>query len=365
MTRELSVVIPTFNERDNVEALIDRLATVLDGLSWEVVFVDDDSPDGTADAVAAIATRDDRVRCIRRIGRRGLSAACIEGILSVSAPYVAVMDADLQHDEALLPRMLEALKPGAVDIAIGSRYAKGGGVGDWASDRAAISRFATRLGRMVIKADLEDPMSGFFMVERHAFLQSVRHMSGTGFKILLDLFASSPRPLRFVELPYTFRRRHAGESKLDTMVAWEYLMLLGEKLFGGWIPVRFVLFVGVGALGLVVHLAVLGGLLKGPGLSFPISQTAAVIIAMTFNFIVNNVFTYHDKRLKGLGFLRGLISFYAACSLGALINLAVAIYLFDAGSPWWLAGAAGAVVGAVWNYAITATFTWKSERKGE
>jgi dolichol-phosphate mannosyltransferase len=142
-------------------------------------------------------------------------------------------------------------------------------------------------------------------------------------------------------------------------------MLLGEKLFGGWIPVRFVLFVGVGALGLVVHLAVLGGLLKGPGLSFPISQTAAVIIAMTFNFIVNNVFTYHDKRLKGLGFLRGLISFYAACSLGALINLAVAIYLFDAGSPWWLAGAAGAVVGAVWNYAITATFTWKSERKGE
>jgi dolichol-phosphate mannosyltransferase len=362
MTRELSVVIPTFNERENVEPLIERLTTVLDGLSWEVVFVDDDSPDGTADAVTAIATWDDRVRCIRRIGRRGLSAACIEGMLSTTTPYVAVMDADLQHDETLLPRMLETVKPGAVDIAIGSRYTEGGGVGDWSSERAAISRLATRLGRMVIKADLGDPMSGFFMVERHAFLEAVRHMSGTGFKILLDLFASSPRPLRFVELPYTFRQRHAGESKLDTMVAWEYVMLLGEKMFGGWIPVRFLLFAGVGALGLVVHLAVLGGLLKGPGLSFPISQTAAVIIAMTFNYFVNNVFTYRDKRLKGFGFLRGLFSFYAACSLGALINLAVAIYLFDASSPWWLAGTAGAVVGAVWNYAITATFTWNSGR---
>ena len=365
MTTELSVVVPTFNERDNVEPLIDRLTQVLDGLSWEIIFVDDDSPDGTADAVAAIAARDNRVRCIRRIGRRGLSSACIEGMLSSTSPYLAVMDADLQHDEALLPRMLEALKPGAVDVAVGSRYAEGGGVGEWSSARAAISRLATRLGRMVIKADLGDPMSGFFMVERRAFLEGVGHMSGTGFKTLLDLFASSPRPLRYVELPYTFRQRHAGESKLDTMVAWEYLVLLGEKLFGGWIPVRFLLFVGVGALGLVVHLAVLGGLLKGPGISFPVSQTAAVVVAMTFNFIVNNVFTYRDMRLKGLGFLRGLISFYAACGLGALINLAVAVTLFDAGSTWWLAGAAGAVVGAVWNYAMTATFTWKPGRTPE
>ena len=362
MTRELCVVVPTFNEIDNVEPLIDRLAAVLNGLSWEIVFVDDDSPDGTADAVAAIAARDDRVRCIRRIGRRGLSSACIEGMLSCTAPYLAVMDADLQHDEALLPRMLEALKAGETDAAVGSRYVEGGSIDEWSSERAAISRLATRLGRTVIKADLGDPMSGFFMVERRAFLEAARHMSGTGFKILLDLFASSPRPLRFVELPYTFRRRHAGESKLDTMVAWEYLVLLGEKLFGGWIPVRFLLFVGVGALGLVVHLAVLGELLMGPGLSFPISQTAAVIIAMTFNFTLNNVFTYRDKRLKGLGFLRGLLSFYAACGLGALINLAVAVTLFDGGSPWWMAGAAGAVVGAVWNYAITAIFTWKSGR---
>ena len=362
MTRELTVVVPTFNERDNVEPLLARLHEVLDGLSWEVTFVDDDSPDGTADVVRGIAAGDGRVRCIQRIGRRGLASACIEGMLASAAPYLAVIDADLQHDEALLPRMLKALKPGDVDVAVGSRYAEGGGVGAWSRDRIAISRLATRLGRKVVKADLTDPMSGFFMIRREAFHESVRHMSGKGFKVLLDLFASAPRDLRFVELPYTFRDRHAGLSKLDAWVAWEYLLLVGEKLFGRWLPIRFVFFIGVGGLGLIVHLAVLGSLFEGLGLTFGASQAVAVIAAMTFNFVLNNTFTYRDQRLRGLRFLRGLLSFYAACGLGALINFAVALAVFGTGGAWWLAGAAGAAVGAVWNYAITATFTWKSGR---
>lgn len=363
MGKELTVVVPTFNERDNVRALLKRLEAVLDGISWEVVFVDDDSPDGTSDLVREIAAGDDQVRGLQRIGRRGLSSACVEGMLSSAAPYLAVMDADLQHDETLLPKMLDTLKNGTdVEIVVGSRYMDGGSTGDWGKQRLFISRLATKLGQRVLKADLSDPMSGFFMIRRDAFHAAVRRVSGKGFKILLDLFASSPRPLKFEELPFVFRQRNAGESKLDTLVVWEYFLLLGEKLFGPWLPIRFLMFVAVGGLGLIVHLSVLGLLLKGPGLSFAVSQGLAVATAMVFNFGLNNVFTYRDQRLRDLALISGLFSFCAACSLGAFINYAAAVHLFGLGFAWWMAGFLGAVVGAVWNYAISSVFTWRRSR---
>lgn len=360
MTKDLTVVVPTFNEHGNVRALLDRLETVLDGVSWEVVFVDDDSPDGTSDLVREIAARDDRVRCLQRIGRRGLSSACIEGMLASASPYLAVIDADLQHDESLLPRMLAVLKADSdVEIVVGSRYMEGGSTGDWGKERLFISRFATRLGQKLLKVDLSDPMSGFFMIRRSAFEAAVRQLSGKGFKILLDLFASSPRPLKFAELPFEFRERHAGDSKLDTLVVWEYFLLLAEKVFGPWLPVRFLMFLTVGGMGLVVHLSVLGLLLRGFGVAFAVSQALAVAVAMVFNFGLNNVFTYRDQRLRGWAILYGLLSFCAACSLGAFINYATAVYLYGLDFPWWLSGFLGAVVGAVWNYAISSVFTWR------
>jgi dolichol-phosphate mannosyltransferase len=254
---ELAVVIPTMNERDNVPILVQRLNRVLAGIAWEAIFVDDDSPDGTADLVREIGRRQPHIRVVQRLGRRGLSSACIEGILASSAPYVAVMDGDLQHDEALLPAMLAEIKAARLDIVIASRYAGSGSVGDWQRSRVLISTFAGRLGRTVIKAELSDPMSGFFMITRDAFAATMRSLSGQGFKILLDLFASSPRPLAFAEMPLTFRRRLHGESKLDALVAWEYLLLLVQKLAGPAVPVRFLLFAAIGALGLGAHLAVL------------------------------------------------------------------------------------------------------------
>ena len=250
---ELSVVVPTFNERANVLELLQRLRECLAGHRWEVIFVDDDSPDGTAQFVREIGQRDNRVRCIQRIGRRGLSLACVEGMLASSAPYLAVIDGDLQHDETLLPHMLERLKQDQTDIVIGTRYAPGGELGDWNQSRAAISHFATRLSRLVLRADLSDPMSGFFMLRREAMERCVRKLSGIGFKILVDLFASSSRPLRFAELPYEFRTRKAGESKLDTQAAWDYVMLLLDKLIGHLIPVRFLAFSLVGGTGVLVH----------------------------------------------------------------------------------------------------------------
>src|SRR5260221_9147475 len=217
----LTIVVPTLNERDNIKPLIALLDAALPKVNWELMFVDDDSADDTAKHIRALALVDPRVRCILRIGRRGLSTACVEGVLACSAPFVAVMDADLQHDEALLPRMLEILQKENIDLVIGSRYAAGGGLGAWTSTRMQISQIGTKLARLICKQDISDPLSGFFMCRREVFESAVRRLSGQGFKILLDLLASSSRPLRVCELPFEFRNRRPGETKLDTLVEWE------------------------------------------------------------------------------------------------------------------------------------------------
>jgi dolichol-phosphate mannosyltransferase len=310
----LSVVVPTFNERENIQELIERLGTVLEGVAWEVIFVDDNSPDGTAALVREVAQHNPRVRVVHRIGRRGLSTACVEGMLASAAPYLAVMDADLQHDESILPAMLRAVKEDGHDIAVGSRYVEGGGMGEWGTDRQFASRFATHLSRLVLKASVKDPMSGFFLLKREVLEGAVDDLSGIGFKILLDLFASSPRSLRFIEVPYEFRTRRAGESKLDTAVLWDYLMMLLDKTLGRYVPIRFIPFALVGGAGVFIHLFVLWLVYDLGGARFATGQTVAAVIAMTFNFFVNNVLTYRDRQLRGWGLLRGWFSFTLATS---------------------------------------------------
>ena len=361
---ELSIIVPTFNERDSVAELSARLDAALSGIAWEVVFVDDDSPDGTLDVLAALARSDGRVRYIHRIGRRGLSSAVIEGVLSTNAPYVAVMDADLQHDEHALPAMLAQLRSDRADIAVGSRYVAGGGIETWDRGRVKASRLATRAAGLLARAQLSDPMSGFFMVTRPAFMSGVRQLSGQGFKILLDLLASTQAPLRVVEVPYTFRCRAHGESKLDSLVVWEYGVMLLDKAVGHLLPVRFLMFIAVGGLGVFVHMAVLAAL--HAQLSFLAAQGLAAVVAMTFNFFVNNTLTYRDRRLKGVRALtRGLFAFYAVCAVGAVANVGIANFLFQAenhaltAGNWFVSGAAGILVGAVWNYAASSVFTWR------
>ena len=358
---ELTVVIPTLNERDNIEPLVDLLDAVLDTVSWEVIFVDDDSPDGTSERIREISRRDRRVRCLQRIGRRGLTTACIEGALATSAPYIAIMDADMQHDEKLLPQMLAILKSEPLDLVVGSRHVVGGGIGGLSAARAKISTFAGRLSRIICKSEIADPMSGFFMLRRDVLEGALRRLSGQGFKILLDILASSPRPLQFSELPYEFRERQHGESKLDTRVAWEYMMLIADKLIGHIVPVRFALFALVGGIGLFIHMAILWFALAVVGVSFDPAQASAAVVAMTSNFFINNFFTYRDRRLHGLALLRGLFTFYAICALGTVANVGIASYVFSRNEVWWLAGLAGVIVGSVWNYAVSSVFTWKQK----
>lgn len=357
---ELAVVIPTFNERANVPLLIAKLDAALAGRAWEAIFVDDDSPDGTSDAARQIARADPRVRVIQRIGRRGLSSACIEGMCATAAPCVAVIDGDLQHDETLLPKMLDALQADAtLDVVIGSRFCEGGCTGEWDSERVAKSALATKLSRKVLKADLTDPMSGFFMIRSEIARGLVPVLSGIGFKILLDIMTASPKPLRFRELPYTFRVRTEGESKLDYVVAMEYLIALYDRMFGKVVPVRFAMFSAIGATGAAVHLAVLFLLFRIAGLPFVTGTIVATIVAMTFNYLLNNALTYRERRLKGAALLGGWVSFCLVCAVGAAANVGLAAFLHNVQhGDWRLSALAGIAVAAVWNFALSSRFVW-------
>lgn len=358
---ELAIILPTFNERGNLAPLIERMAAALQGAGWwEVIIVDDDSADGTADEARALARADPRVRVIQRIGRRGLASAVIEGFCATAAPYVAVMDADHQHDPALLPAMLAVLKTGEAQVCVASRFMHGASTADWAApQRERLSGFANRIARALTGVALTDPMSGYFMLETAQARALAPRLSGVGFKILLDLLASADAPLRVKELPLEFAARRAGASKLDRGVLFDFLAGVYDKWLGRVIPTRFALFGTVGALGVGVHMAVLAALLLVAGKGFAVAQTGAVLAAMSFNFWLNNWLTYRDKRLVGaVAVLRGWAGFCAACSVGALANVAIASFLEARGLMWALAALIGIIVGAVWNYALSSRFVW-------
>jgi dolichol-phosphate mannosyltransferase len=361
---ELTVVVPTYNEHDNIVPLLDRLKAVLAGIAWEVIFVDDDSPDGTADVAYAIAACDPRLRCLRRVNRVGLAGAVIEGWLASSADLVAVIDGDLQHDETILPKMYASLFSNDVDLAIGTRVADETVPGGLSPARQRLSDLGAWFFRRIAGTAISDPMSGFFMTRREIVAGLAPRLSPDGFKILVDLVLSSDRPLKIVETPYVFRKRVAGESKLSPLVGLDFLGLVVHHATGGVLPIRFVLFATIGGVGLLVHLAVLLGLITALGaVDFAYGQIAATIAAMASNFALNNEITYRSYRYRGLGLIGGFLLFALLCSVGAITNVNIASWLFHSNNRWWVAGLAGGLVGVVWNYAASTTFVWRRRRK--
>jgi dolichol-phosphate mannosyltransferase len=254
--------------------------------------------------------------------------------------------------------MIEEIEKRDADVVVATRYGAGGETGEWNESRKTMSRLATIASRAIVRHYVSDPMSGFFMLKRKVLDSTVYNLSGLGFKILLDILASVKTPLRVAEVPYCFRDRFAGESKLDEMVIWEYGMLLADKIIGHFLPVRFLSFSLIGGLGVIVHMAALTLALKSMKSSFTIAQSVATGSAMIFNFWLNNILTYRDRRLKGWAWLRGLVSFMIACSIGALANIGIASYLFENRTQWIIAALAGVLVGAVWNYGVTQFYTW-------
>lgn len=368
MALELAIILPTLNERANLGPLVARLDAALDGIAWEAIFVDDNSPDGTADEARALSLHDPRVRVIQRIGRRGLASAAIEGMLATAAPVVAVMDADHQHDPKLLPGMLEAVASGEFDLAVASRFAEGASTEAWnRPDRVRASGIANSIARKLTGVELTDPMSGYFMLRAETLRVAAPRLSGVGFKILLDILATADVALRVREFPLAFAARAQGESKLDRTIVFEFLVGLYDRWLGRIIPTRFALFGTIGAVGVVVHMAVLavflqffGGTLKGQLVSaFELGQTTAAVVAMTFNFVLNNALTYADKRLTGfVPLLRGWCKFALTCSVGLLANVGVAAVLVRFGIHEYPAAITGIVVGSVWNFALSSKFVW-------
>nr|WP_298897949.1 glycosyltransferase family 2 protein [uncultured Altererythrobacter sp.] len=357
---ELAIILPTLNERGNLGPLVERIAGALGQAGWEALIVDDNSTDGTADEARALALVDPRVRVIQRIGRRGLASAAIEGFCATAAPYVAVMDADHQHDPALLPKMLEAVRGGAADVAVASRFAEGASTKDWAHpEREKLSGTANALARKLTGVELSDPMSGYFLLRTDLARGLVPKLSGIGFKILLDILASADRALTVQEFPLDFAARREGESKLDRAIAFDFLAGIYDKTFGKLIPTRFALFGTVGASGVLVHMAVLSIVLLVFERAFTVAQATAVLSAMSFNFFLNNALTYRDQRLKGASALfKGWIGFCLTCAVGGFANVAVATLLEMQGLFWVLAALAGILIGSVWNYALSSRFVW-------
>jgi dolichol-phosphate mannosyltransferase len=360
---ELSVILPTFNESGNVGPMIQRLMDVLANVDHEIIVVDDDSDDGTAALVRSIAQRFARVRLIHRINRRGLASACVEGIMASTAPYIAVMDADLQHDEQILPEMLNLIRRGDVDVVIASRRMTGASMGEFAPARVALSETGRRLGNLIAKVSVSDLMSGYFLVTRTYADQAVRSMSCKGFKVLLDLLASGPRSARVIEVPYTFRSRLSGESKLDVLVGLEYLHLLLDKTIGRYLPVTYVLFAMVGSVGVLFHLLMVAQLIRRLGLQLVTAQALSSLVVIALNFFLNNELTFRDTRLRGSELFKGWLIFSAACLVGLLANVQIAGYLRSFGVPWYAASAIGIVFGSVWNYSVSRTVVWQRRRR--
>ncbi len=356
---QLSVVVPCYKERENVRPLVAALDAALVGRDWEVIFVDDDSPDGTSAEIRALAATDPRVRGLRRIGRRGLSSAVIEGVLASSAEMIAVMDGDLQHDETCLVRMTDAVRDGRCDIAVGSRHVQGGDSdGLSAPWRHRLSEGGIRLAQTMLPVRLGDPMSGFFACRRSYFEAVSPRLSGTGFKILLDLILSATTPPRVLEVPFHFKERAAGESKLDVLVLVQFVGMLLNKAVGGLLPIRFLAFAVVGLVGVAVNLGVLD-LVRLSGEDFVTGQIIATLVSMIANFGLNNSLTYRDRRLRGGRLWAGLAVFMLVCGVGGIANIGIATTLYDANRGWDFAGAAGAAIGVVWNYAVASTLIWR------
>ena len=361
VTPELAVIVPTFNERDNVVPIVAALQRALAGIDFEIIFVDDDSPDGTAEAARKLAATNANVRVIQRINRRGLAAAVVEGMMASSAPYLAVIDGDMQHDETVLPEMFAKIKAERLDVVVGSRNKGGGSMGAFSAWRVRLSNLGRRLSAFLSHSDVSDPMSGFFIVSRAYLEEVVRSLSTVGFKVLLDMLASAQRPVRLGEVGYTFRNRKFGESKLTAAVCLEYIELVLDKLIGDWIPVRYVFFGLVGAIGVAAQFVLVRWL--NHFLPFLTSQTVGSVIVMILNYFLNNRLTFRARRLRGAAWVWGLAGFMAACSVGLFLNLSVVEGMRRIGGPWGLSSLTGVIAGSVWNYGVSSMIVWRVNRR--
>ncbi|MBM5800328.1 MAG: glycosyltransferase family 2 protein [Cyanobacteria bacterium K_DeepCast_35m_m2_023] len=364
MAPRVSIVLPTYNERGNIEPLLAQLLTLQQHVDLEILVVDDDSADGTAELVRQLAHHEPRLRLIRRVGRSGLASAIKEGLLDATGDVAVVMDSDGQHQPASVRRAIETLIDGDHDLVIGSRFHPDASIEGLSGRRETGSTWANACARFSLPkryAALSDFMSGFFALRLEALLPVIRAVDVNGFKFLYELLAVSKGRLSTAEVPLQFQPRSYGSSKLDLAIFWDFLISILHSLCLRLLPRRAISFALVGASGVVVQLLVTQLLMGGGGLDFERALPFAVVAAASSNYLINNALTFRFQRLQGLALVRGLLKFLLVASLPVLANvgLASAYYSFIARDTFW-AQLAGIVVVFVWNYAASSRFVWNT-----
>ena len=353
---DLSLVICTLNESESIGAVLREVDRVLAGVPTEVIVVDDSEDDATARAVRAVVPIHVHIRLMRRRGERGLATAAAAGWGRARGRVLGLMDGDGQHDASLLPALLKTMQLQHADFAVASRYITGANTG-LTGFRDHLSQLGTWSARLATGVNTSDPMSGFFLFRRDWWEAAQVKMSPVGYKILLDLTLSGTRKPKIVEVATSLRARIGGQSKLDVRVIADLAALILSKQFNGALSPRFVLFAGVGASGMIVNMSVVTAM-AAMGAAYGLAQAVAVLIAMTTNFVLNNLLTFRDRRLGGMAFWRGLAAFYAACGGGAIVNELLGMKLYAMGTPAALAAFCGASLAVVWNYAAATRIAW-------
>jgi dolichol-phosphate mannosyltransferase len=375
MAPDLSLVICTLNEGAAIRSVVEEITQTLAGINHEIIVVDDNSGDNTQSEVLDVAKTHPNVRLHVRVNERGLSSAAIKGWDIARGRYLGVMDGDGQHDPKAILALAQMIMKGDKDLVCVSRYIGGSDTG-LSFFRDLGSKVATAATGLVLSVPLTDPLSGCFMMTKDYYLSARPKLTGVGFKILIDVAASSPIKPRFGEVKAALRQRQGGQSKLDLRVVLDLGALLVEKATKGFLPARFVLFAGVGVTGVFVYGAVLyicHKLLQHEAMSFyrfryvdgdAVSYVVAIWLSMTSNFFINNSITFRDKRLKGWGILRGLLSFYVACSIGAVFSFFLSLYMKNSlHIHWFVAGVSAALLSSVWNYWASALISWRKAKK--
>lgn len=358
---EISIIIPTYNEVKNIPILIALLREHLHGLSWQAIIVDDDSPDGTYQIAKEISEKDKRISCIRRINERGLSSACIEGMTASKAKYLAVIDADLQHPVETLPKMLTEIKDMRADILVGTRYKYGQISSDWPFHRRIISKVATNLSKLILsKKTVTDPMSGYFLITKELFEQVRPKLSGVGFKILFDILTVAPSSVKISEYPIKFGIREHGESKLNSLVAWQFFMSIAQRMTLGAISISALSYFSVGTLGVLLHFIIFYFLFILLRIPFEISQFFSSAFSMLGNFLLNNTLTFRPIVLVRQKFT-GYFKYATICLLGACLNTFIAAQCFTIGVQPYLSAGIGILAVAFWNYLLSKKIVWRTK----
>ena len=356
-----SIVLPTYNEANNIKIIINELIKLLEkNYVYEIIVIDDNSPDHTWRIVEEEYINYQNIFCFRRIKKRGLSSAIVDGFMLSKFNNMIVLDSDLQHDLKIIPNIIDKLSNN-FDLVIGSRYINNDSMKDWNFFRRLLSQFATKISNFIQDSITTDPMSGFFGIKKKLFLEVVNQLDIKGYKILLDIVAvlKNKKNFKNIDIPYKFKERIYGESKLTGEILIESLDLIYSKLFGSILPVNFIKFITVGSFGALIHFSILFFLYKFLDYSYSFALICSIEFSIIFNYFLNNIWTFRFVKLFGKQNLIGLIKFNLFSGIGGIIAYLVSQNLYNLDFNWVISSLLGAIVASLWNYNLNKIMTWR------